>query len=468
MRVNTILERINIDSLEFKGKGVARVDGKVLFVEDALPGEVLDVRVVRNKRDHAFAVPVKYHIRSEDRIEPFCSHFGVCGGCKWQQLPYEKQLLYKEQFVLESLKRIGRLDLPEIEPIISCEATRHYRNKLEFTFSNRRWLPRDEFERSDRNVGMEALGFHMAGHFDKVLDIDKCYLQQDPSNAIRQAVKEYALLHNLQFFDLRRHSGFLRNLFIRISGLNEVLVLVSLFEDNPEARDGLLSHLRERFPGIRSLNYVINSSKNDALTDQEVVTYHGQPFINEALGDLRIRIGPKSFYQTNSKQAEKLYGAVLRLSELQGNETVYDLYSGIGSIALYISGHCKKVIGVEQVGGAVEDANENARLNGIGNCQFIAADVRHWLRQLQREGWHAPDLLITDPPRAGMHPKVVLALCELGIPRIVYVSCNPTTQARDLAVLSARYDIVAVQPVDMFPQTYHIENIVSLKLKGED
>jgi len=463
MKREKLLENLEISGVEFHGRGVARHNGRVIFVENALPGEIADAQVYQKKKGCLFARTVVFHKISESRIQPFCQHFGTCGGCTWQNVTYQKQLEFKRKFVEDAFTRIGKLTFPEIPPVIGCTHTKFYRNKLEFTFSNRKWLAEKPYSLSQSEEN-PALGFHKPGLFDKVIDIEACHLQPEPSNKIRLALKEFAVKENIPFFDLKSHEGLLRTLIIRTSSLNEVLVIVSFFRDEPVIGK-VMEFLKNSFPEITSLNYVINPRSNDAISDQPVVNYSGSPFIREQLGDFLFHIGPKSFFQVNVEQAEKLFDKAVEFAELNGSETVYDLYCGIGSISIYISRHCSEVVGIEQFADAVNDASKNAQLNNICNCEFFSGDVSKILNDdfLARHG--KPDVLILDPPRSGVHPKLIQSLLQISPPKIVYVSCNPVTQARDLSLLGNNYHIAQVQPVDMFPQTYHIENVVLCKLK---
>lgn len=460
-----VIEQLAIEDIEYGGKGVGRRDGKVIFVEQTLPGDVVDARLIKNKKDFAIGKPIKFHSLSDQRIAAFCQHFGTCGGCKWQNIDYSTQLAYKTQFVEQSFTRIGKLDFPAIQPIIGCEDTQFYRNKLEYTFSNKRWLTQEEIDSDTDFDSRNALGFHIPGQFDKVLDIETCYLQASPSNDIRLAVKAFADQHGLTFFDIREQTGFLRNLVIRTTSTGQVMVILVVTQDDKTLINPILDDLKDKFPDITSLNYVVNDGRNDVYIDKAIITYAGQPYIEEQLGHVKFQIGPASFFQTNSIQANNLYSVVAKMANLQGNEIVVDLYTGIGSIALFLAKDCQKTYGVELVEPSIIDARKNALLNGIENCDFSVGDVKDVLEAGFLSEKEKPDLLITDPPRAGMHPDVAKALSRSGIPRIIYVSCNPTTQARDLTILCENYQIEEVQPVDMFPQTYHIENVVSLTLK---
>lgn len=457
-----VLEKIKIEELAAEGKCLSRVDGKVIFSEYTAPGDIVDLRVYKSKKNFAEAEVLNYHERSAERAEPFCSHFGICGGCKLQHIQYEVQLFYKAKQVKDNLERIGKVNLPAIRPIFKTAKQQYYRNKLEYTFSDRRWLTIEEV-RSEGVHNKDALGFHMPGVFDKVIDIQHCYLQPDPSNAIRLAIKKFAQEQHWSFFNLRNQHGFLRSLMIRTSTTGDLMVLVQFFEKEKEKIERLMGFLKTSFPEISSLNYVVNKKGNDTIFDQEVITYHGKPYIEEQMEGLIFRIGPKSFYQTNSEQAYELYKITRDLAGLTGNEVVYDLYTGTGTIANFVARKAKKVVGVEQVAMAIEDAKINSEVNNITNTVFYAGDMKDvFTESFIRENGR-PDVIITDPPRAGMHEEVVRTLLTIGAPRIVYVSCNPATQARDLSLLDEMYEVKVVQPVDMFPHTHHVENVVLLE-----
>ena len=459
-----ILENVLIESVAAEGKALARVDGTVLFVPFAVPGDVVDVKVTKKKKNYMEGYILRIVTPSEHRLEPFCSHFGVCGGCKWQPLPYPMQLQAKQQQVYDQLVRIGHLAVPEISPIIPSDKTVYYRNKLEFTFSRRRWIFADEDPDSMPDEERCGLGFHVGKFFDKVLDIKQCYLQKDPSNSIRLFIRDYALEHGLEFFDIREHTGFLRNMFIRTSESGSVMLIICFYHEDAEARTALLDAVSAAFPQITSLYYVINGKANDSISDQECILYKGEEAIYEYMEGLKFKIGPKSFYQTNTGQAYKLYSVAREYAGLTGNETVYDLYTGTGTIAQFVSSKARKVIGIEYVPEAIADAKENARANGISNCDFYAGDMKDILTDGFVEQHGRPDVVILDPPRAGIHPDVANVILNAEPKRIVYVSCNPASQARDLAILSSKYTITAVQPVDMFPHTHHVENVVRLDL----
>ncbi|MFN7280393.1 MAG: 23S rRNA (uracil(1939)-C(5))-methyltransferase RlmD [bacterium] len=466
-----VIEGVSVTGYAAEGRSLARLDGKVLFIEGAVPGDVVDVAVTRSKKDWAEGRVLRFHAYSEDRVAAFCAHFGVCGGCKWQMLPYERQLVYKRQEVEDNLRRIGRIELPEVRQILGAEATRGYRNKLEFTFSSKRYLTDEEMrgvspEERDVLKSRSALGFHVPKLFDKIVDIETCHLQAGPVNDIRNWIRTEALARGHAFYDIRAHSGWLRNLVFRQCETGELMVNLVIAAPDPEERDRLLRDLHAAFPMIDSLYYTVNAKMNDSLHDLTPVLFAGNPFVTERLGELSFRIGPKSFFQTNTRQAERLYAQTKILAGLTGRETVYDLYCGTGSIGLFVSDMAAKVIGVEVIAAAVDDARENARINGIGHAEFFAGDVIDVCDDSFFERHGRPDVIITDPPRAGMHEQLVRKILEIRAPRVVYVSCNPATQARDLQLLDAAYAVTAVQPVDMFPHTHHIENIAQLTLKN--
>lgn len=464
-----VLEKVLVQDYAAEGKSLARVDGKVVFIEGAVPGDVVDIQLSKNKSDWAEGHTIKIHELSSDRVSPFCEHFGVCGGCQWQMLPYEKQLFYKQKQVTDNLTRIAKIELPPIAPIIGAEQTEGYRNKMEYTFATRKYIPTEEFRRmKDSGVNFDnqpgAAGFHVRGFFDKVVEIDTCHLQEEPTNLIRKTIAAFAIEQGLPFYDIKRHEGWIRNLLIRTSTTGELMVnVVIAYEDKPH-RIQLLDLLLEKFPEITTLLYTINSKKNDSLHDQEPVTYFGKGYIIEKLENLQFKISPKSFFQTNTRQAEKLYAVTREFAELDGSQLVYDLYCGTGSIGLFVSHQAKKLVGVEVVGDAIKDAKENAELNKVKHASFFAGDVIDICDDAFFATHGKPDVVITDPPRAGMHEKLIRKLLEMAAPTVVYVSCNPATQARDLGLLSERYKVTRIQPVDMFPHTLHIENVVQLKL----
>ena len=448
---------------------MAKVNELVIFVPYVVPGDVVDLQVKRKKNHYAEAVAVKFHEKSPLRTEPFCSHFGVCGGCKWQCLSYEEQLKYKQKQVFDNLTRIGKVELPEFRPILGSGKTRFYRNKLEFTFSNKRWLTEEEVKQDVKYDQMNAVGFHIPGAFDKVLAIDKCWLQDDISNQIRNAVRDYAYAHNFPFFNLRTQEGLLRNIMIRTSSTGELMVVLQCKVTDDEGRrkmEEILQFMADSFPQITSLMYVINNKCNDTIGDLDVEVFKGNDHIFEEMEGLRFKVGPKSFYQTNSEQAYNLYKVAREFAGLTGNELVYDLYTGTGTIANFVARKARKVVGIEYVPEAIEDAKVNSEINGIRNTLFFAGDMKDMLTQDFINEYGRPDVIITDPPRAGMHQDVVDVILFAEPKRIVYVSCNPATQARDLQLLDAKYRVKAVQPVDMFPHTHHVENVVLLELKN--
>jgi 23S rRNA (uracil1939-C5)-methyltransferase len=470
---NPVLEKLEVSSYAAGGKSIARVDGKVVFIEGAVPGDVVDVKLAKNKKDWAEGKVIHFHQYSSERMQPFCEHFGICGGCKWQMLPYEKQLQYKQEEVEQQMKRIGKVGLPEMLPIAGAPQTERYRNKLEFTFSSRKYFTNSEIadfempEDGPRGLpSIPALGFHMPGSFDKVIDIHQCHLQSEPSNAIRNQLRNYALSKDYSFYDIRNHSGLLRNLMIRLCSTGDLMVNMVVGEENETAINDLMRFLMKSFPEISSLYYTINKKFNDSLHDQLPVHFHGKLFAIEELGGKRFKVGPKSFFQTNTKQAEVLYSITRDFAMLTGKEVVYDLYCGTGSIGIFVSDQAKKVIGVELITEAIDDAKENIILNQIENADFFAGDVADICNDEFFKIHGKPDVIITDPPRAGMHEKLVQQILQMRAPVVVYVSCNPATQARDLQMLSEAYAVAAIRPVDMFPHTHHIENVVQLKLKG--
>jgi 23S rRNA (uracil1939-C5)-methyltransferase len=463
---NIVLSNILVEDYAAEGKSLARVDGKVIFIENAVPGDVVDLRLSKNKKDWAEGHITAFQQYSASRVDPFCAHFGVCGGCRWQMLPYSLQLKYKQQQVEDVLRRIGKVALPPITPILGAPETRHYRNKIEYTFSNRRFLLPSELHDPEVSPVQNVAGFHAKGLFDKVVDIDICHLQAEPTNLLRKAVRDYGLLHRLPFYDIKEHQGWLRNLQLRICTTGEVMAnLVIGYEDEKHTR-ALTDLLLQQFPGLTTLLVTVNPKWNDSITDLEPRVVHGKGYVVERLEDFRFKIGPKSFFQTNTRQGEGLYRVAREYAELSGKENVYDLYCGTGSIGIFLSRQAGRIVGVEAIEEAVDDARENAQLNGIGHARFFAGDVIDICQGdfFEREG--RPDVIITDPPRAGMHAGLVNTILEIGAPTVVYVSCNPATQARDLALLDAKYAVTRVQPVDMFPHTHHIENVVQLKLRG--
>ncbi len=458
-----IYENVEIMDVGAEGKAIAKVDGFVIFTTHVIPGDIVDLQVIKKKEKYQEAKVIRIRENSPDRIPAFCEHFEVCGGCKWQYLPYDKQLFYKQKQVFDQLRRIGKVTVPPILPIKGSAHSIFYRNKLEFTFSNRRWLTIEEVRSGALFGDMNVLGFHVQGMFDKVLNVRKCWLQPDPSNAIRNSVMEFAINNQLEFYDLRNKEGFMRNLIIRTTSIGEVMVIVNFFREIPDKREALLNFIAEKFPEITSLLYVINEKGNDTITDQVIHFFKGRDYIIEEMEDLKFIIGPKSFYQTNSDQAYELYKIARDFAALTGKEVVYDLYTGTGTIACFVASQAKKVIGIEYVPEAIIDANINAKNNNIENTRFFAGDMKDVLTKgLIAEHGH-PDVIITDPPRAGMHEDVINTILFAAPQRIVYVSCNPATQARDILMLSHEYKVTKVQPVDMFPHTHHVENVVLLE-----
>lgn len=462
---NKVLENLTIERIASEGKCVTHYEGKVVFVPQVAPGDVVDVRITKGKSSFMEGQAIKIHKYSEDRVDPFCAHFGVCGGCKWQHINYTLQLSYKRQQVLDQFSRIAKVPIPEVMPIIGSADTQYYRNKLDFTFSNNRWLTREEIE-SGKDFERNALGFHIPKRFDKIVDIDHCYLQGGISNDVRNELRKFALENGITFFDMIQQVGLLRNLIIRTSSTGETMVIVQFGEDQPAEIQKVMEFLAERFPEITSLLYIVNLKKNETFHDQEIHTFKGRDYIIEKMEELEFRVGPKSFYQTNSEQAYQLYKVTREFADLKGDEVVYDLYTGTGTIANFVAKKAKQVIGIEYVDAAIEDAKLNAEVNGLENTLFYAGDMKDILNDDFINEHAAPDVIITDPPRAGMHEDVVNMLLKLEAPKIVYVSCNPATQARDVALLGEKYQVDKVQPVDMFPQTYHVENVVLLTLKS--
>ncbi|MBQ8565942.1 MAG: 23S rRNA (uracil(1939)-C(5))-methyltransferase RlmD [Bacteroidaceae bacterium] len=458
-----LVENIDITAVAAEGKALCRLDDKVIFVPFAAPGDVVDLQIIRKKHSYAEARIVAMHKPSPLRVEPFCPHFGVCGGCKWQHLPYDYQIECKQQQVVDNLTRIGKIELPEISPIKGSAKTRCYRNKLEYTFSNRSWLTPEQMQQEEVYTDRNALGFHIPGMFDKVLDIKHCSLQDDISNRIRLDVRAYAIERGMTFFDLRSQVGLLRNMIVRTASTGEIMLIVVFHDNEPEQIADMMQHIAERFPEITSLLYIINQKANDTITDQEVVCYRGRDYILEQMEELKFKVGPKSFYQTNSEQAYELYKVAREFAGLTGDELVYDLYTGTGTIANFVSRQARRVVGIEYVPEAIEDAKLNSEFNGIDNTIFYAGDMKDILTTDFIEEHGRPDVIITDPPRAGMHDDVIGVIRFAAPERIVYVSCNPATQARDLSLLDDMYRVTRVQPVDMFPHTHHVENVVLLE-----
>ncbi|MRX48142.1 23S rRNA (uracil(1939)-C(5))-methyltransferase RlmD [Pedobacter puniceum] len=459
-----IFEQLEVFDIAEEGKGVARHQDLVVFIEKAIPGDVVDAAVYKKKKKFAEAKVHTLRQPSADRVEPFCIHFGTCGGCKWQHMDYRAQLKYKQKSVTDALQRLAGLDVAHTEPILASAETTYYRNKLEYTFSNKRWLTQEDVA-SGEAMEMNALGFHVPLRFDKILDVQHCWLQASPSNEIRNSIRDFALANQISFYDLRAHEGALRNLIIRTSSTGELMIVVVFAYPEEGQVELLMDFVKASFPQVNSLMYIINQKKNDTIFDQDILLYHGQPFIYEEMEGLKFRIGPKSFYQTNSLQAYELYKITRDFAGLTGKELVYDLYTGTGTIANFVAKNAKEVVGVEYVPTAIEDAKVNSQINSINNTKFYAGDMKDVLNADFIAQHGKPDVVITDPPRAGMHPDVVERLMEMEAGKIVYVSCNAATQARDLVRLKEKYEVSRIKPVDMFPQTQHVENVVLLELK---
>ena len=460
-----IYQMVKIEAVAAEGKAIARINEKVVFVQFVVPGDLVDLKIIRKKNCYMEAVPVAFHHYSELRNEPKCPHYGICGGCKWQALKYDEQIKAKQQQVVDALTRIGKIELPKISEIIGSEQIYEYRNKLEFGFSNKRWLTDEEIRQDIKYENMNALGFHISGAFDKILDINKCYLMDDVNNSIRNDIRDYAIKNGLSFYDLRNNVGLLRSIMIRNSNNGELMVLVQFRIENENEKIqamGLMEHLAERFPQITSLLYVDNHKCNDTFADQHVLLYKGKDHIYELMENLKFKVGPKSFYQTNTNQAYNLYRVARDFAQLMGDELVYDLYTGTGTIANFVAKHARRVIGIEYVEDAIVDAKVNSSINGIDNTLFFSGDMKDVLNRDFIDKYGKPDVIITDPPRAGMHKDVVDTIIFAKPKRIVYVSCNPATQARDIQLLDNYYKVQKVQPVDMFPHTQHVENVVLL------
>lgn len=465
-RENKIFENLTIIGAAAKGKAVAKApDGRVVFITNAVPGDVVDVQTTKKRKAYYEARILKIHRESPDRVSAPCNHYGYCGGCKWQNMEYSAQLRYKQQEVVDHLERIAKVDIPECSPIIGADAQLFYRNKMEFSFSNTRWLTPEEIASPDQVEQRNGLGFHISGAWDKILDIDKCYLQQDPSNAIRLFVKKIALEHKMPFYSPREQKGFLRSMMIRIASTGDIMVVIQFFKEDKALRTLLLDSVLKTFPQITSLQYIINSKPNDSIYDQQVICYYGNDFILEQMNHLKFKVSAKSFYQTNSLQAQRLYEVVRDFANLTGNEVVYDLYTGTGTIAQFVASKAKKVVGIEAVAEAIEDAKANALMNKIPNVHFFVGDMKKVMTDAFIAENGIPDVMIVDPPREGMHKDVVLQILKVLPLRVVYVSCNSATQARDLNLMDEYYKVAKVQPVDMFPQTYHVENVVLLERK---
>jgi 23S rRNA (uracil1939-C5)-methyltransferase len=460
-------EKVKIEAIASQGKAIARVNDMVVFIPGVIPGDVVDLQVNKKKKKYMEAYVTAIHEYSTERQDAFCSHFGVCGGCKWQILPYANQLKYKQQEVFDNFSRLGKFEMTEVDTILGSTKTTYYRNKLEFSFSNKKWLT--EKDASIEEIeSMDALGFHVPGRFDKIVDIEECFLQASPSNEIRNCIKQYAIENNLEFYDIREQTGFLRTLIIRTSTTGDLMVIATFFKEDAKKREALLEHISNKFPQITSLMYVINEKGNDTITDQEVCLYKGVDYIFEEMEGIKFKIGPKSFYQTNSEQAYELYKVTREFAALSGNEIVYDLYTGTGTIANFVAKKAKKVVGIEYIQEAIDDAIVNSQLNNINNTSFFAGDMKDVLNQTFIDTHGRADVLIIDPPRSGMHEKVIDAIKYCSPQRIVYVSCNPSTQARDIDLLADMYKVQKIQPVDMFPHTHHVENVVLLTKKDSN
>jgi 23S rRNA (uracil1939-C5)-methyltransferase len=464
-RKKFVIKYLPITDYASEGKSLGRVEGKVIFVEGAVPGDVADIFITKNKKDWAEGKAINFTEYSNQRTEPFCIHFGICGGCKWQMLPYQKQLEYKQQEAEQILMRIGKVDLPERLPIIPSDNTIHYRNKLEFTFSNKRYLTSKEINKAEPIPQENALGYHAPGIFDKIIDIKECWLMDEINNLVRNSIREYAVENNLSYYDIKEHKGFLRNIIIRYCTTGELMINMVFGYDDKTAIKKLLDYLLEKISAITTLLYTINPKWNDSIYDLDPQVYFGEGYITEMLGEFKFKISPKSFFQTNTKQAEKLYGAAKEFASLKGNETVYDLYCGTGSIGIFLSRQSKKIIGVDLIEESINDAKQNALLNNIEHAHFFAGDVIEVCTEAFFTEHGKPDVIITDPPRAGMHEKLIIKILEMEAPKIVYVSCNVATQARDINLLSEKYNVEKIQPLDMFPHTHHIECVALLKLK---
>ncbi|HEX5168875.1 MAG TPA: 23S rRNA (uracil(1939)-C(5))-methyltransferase RlmD [Cyclobacteriaceae bacterium] len=471
MKKGDVLKDIVVETMAAEGKCLARVDGRVLFLHGGAPGDVVDAELFRIKSSFLEGKVIAIKQLSPQRTTPFCRHFGTCGGCSWQHINYETQLYYKQKQVADNLERIGGLVLPELSPIFPSAKTRFYRNRLDFTFSAERWLTKEELVADEKKIE-PGLGYHLPRKYDKVFDVEECHLQEDPSNAIRLAVKDEALKRGIPFFDLRKQTGFLRTLTIRSTTISEIMIILQVTYEKMEWIEAILQRLERDFLSIASFNYIINGKRNDTFHDLDIICWKGKPYITETMprpdgtGTLQFRVGPKSFYQTNSDQAYHLYKIAWQMAELKGHEVLYDLYTGTGTIANFVASNCRKVIGLEYVSAAIDDAKINSAINSIDNAEFFAGDIKELLNQSFLETHGMPDVVITDPPRAGMHEDVCKMLIQASPAKIIYISCNPATQARDLKILSEKYEIVAVQPVDMFPHTIHVENVASLKLRA--
>ncbi|HYK56998.1 MAG TPA: 23S rRNA (uracil(1939)-C(5))-methyltransferase RlmD [Flavisolibacter sp.] len=463
---NKVLEKVLVEDYPAEGRSLSRIEGKVIFIEDAVPGDVVDVRLSRSKKDWAEGRAIHFHEYASDRVRPFCEHFTVCGGCQWQMLPYERQLEYKQQQVMETLRRIGKVDLPVFEPIVGAELIKRYRNKMEYTFGNKRFLLPSELSNPEITAQQDVAGFHAQGIFDKVVDIRECHLQEEPTNRLRIAVKTFAIENGYSFYDIKNHSGFIRTMQMRVCRTGEVMANIVFGHEHERWRTALLDFVKKSFPELTTILYTINEKKNDSLYDLKPVVYHGKGFVIEQLEDFKFKIGPKSFFQTNTSQAERLYQVTRDFAGLTGKEIVYDLYCGTGSIGIFLNKYAGKLIGVEVIKEAVDDAKENAALNKIDHASFFAGDVSEVCNDEFFATHGKPDVIVTDPPRAGMDARLVQKIMEMLAPVVVYVSCNPATQARDLNMMSSKYQVERVRSVDMFPHTHHIENVVKLTLKS--
>jgi 23S rRNA (uracil1939-C5)-methyltransferase len=460
-----VIYNVEVEAVAAEGKCVAHANDKVLFLEGVAPGDVIDIRITRKKKNFLEGTPIHFHEYSTKRVTPFCQHFELCGGCKWQHLDYQHQVEAKRQQIIDNFERIGKLRFPEVNALIAASETKYYRNKLEYTFSNKRWLDKAEIQ-SNAELDRDGVGFHLPRHFDKIVDIEKCYLQREPTNAIRNELRSFAKKNSLSFFDIAENRGLLRNLIVRTATTDQVMVIVQFGAEDEESINQVMEHLKNKFPEITSLYFVINLKRNETFLDLETHLFSGEPYIEETIGNLTFKLGPKSFFQTNTRQTQKLYEKVLEMAALSGVETVYDLYCGTGTIANFIAHRARKVVGIENVSAAVEDAQENAKANNIENTSFVLGDVKDLLDEDFILKYGNPDVVITDPPRAGMHKDVVEVIQKIKPGKLIYVSCNPATQARDLAELDACYEILEIQPFDMFPHTHHLENIVAMKLRS--
>lgn len=467
-----VLKELLIENYAAEGKSLAKIDGKVVFVENTVPGDIADVQLFKNKKDWAEGFPLNFHKLSEQRVKPFCPHFLICGGCQWQMLPYEKQLAYKQQQVSDVLQRIGKVQLPVINNIIGADEDKFYRNKMEYAFSSKQFIPEETFRQMiDEKTDIKSIaqknvaGFFAKGLFDKVVEINTCFLQTEPTNEIRNAIADFARKNNFQFYDFRQHAGWLRNMLVRIATTGEIMINIVITKHDEQKMKLLFDFVISSFPQITTLLYTINNKRNDSIFDLVPQIVKGPGYITERLENFNFKISPKSFFQTNTKQAEKLYNVARNFAELTNNETVYDLYCGTGSIGIFVSNQAKKIIGVEMISEAIEDAKENAALNNITNASFYTGDVIDICTNNFFAENGKPDVTVVDPPRAGLHAKLVQKLLEIQSPVIVYVSCNPATQARDIGILNEKYSVEKIQPVDMFPHTHHIENVIQLKLK---